>query len=188
MTHRAFASRWRQPESTTPTSNARARLAGRARHPGAVPHPSRRAASGSCTAWPAAEACSSRRPTVRLEDAQTITLAGREWVAVHTPGHTEDHLCLFDPAEGTFLSGDHVLPTITPHIGDLATHADLPRRVLHVARQGGPARRPDLDRPARPRRPVHQPSGAGRGHQAPPPRAARKSSATRHARSADQPR
>jgi glyoxylase-like metal-dependent hydrolase (beta-lactamase superfamily II) len=56
-------------------------------------------------------------PTVRLADAQVIELAGREWVGLHTPGHTEDHLCLFDPTEGVMLSGDHVLPTITPHIG-----------------------------------------------------------------------
>ncbi len=59
------------------------------------------------------------RPTERLEDAQTIELAGREFVAVHTPGHTSDHLCLFDPTHGVFVSGDHVLPTITPHIGAL---------------------------------------------------------------------
>ena len=52
------------------------------------------------------------------------SLAGREWVAVHTPGHTPDHLCLFDPAEGILLSGDHVLPTITPHISGLSTAAD----------------------------------------------------------------
>jgi glyoxylase-like metal-dependent hydrolase (beta-lactamase superfamily II) len=63
-------------------------------------------------------------PTHRLDDAQTIRLAGREWVAVHTPGHTEDHLCLFDPTEGVMLSGDHVLPTITPHIGGLAPDPD----------------------------------------------------------------
>lgn len=64
------------------------------------------------------------RPTVRLEDAQTISLARREWVAVHTPGHTEDHLCLFDPTEGVMLSGDHVLPTITPHIGGHTNQGD----------------------------------------------------------------
>jgi glyoxylase-like metal-dependent hydrolase (beta-lactamase superfamily II) len=56
-------------------------------------------------------------PTVRLDDAATIRLGRRDWVAVHTPGHTDDHLCLFDPTEGVMLSGDHVLPTITPHIG-----------------------------------------------------------------------
>jgi glyoxylase-like metal-dependent hydrolase (beta-lactamase superfamily II) len=63
-------------------------------------------------------------PSVRLEEADTISLAGREWVALHTPGHTEDHLCLYDPTEGVMLSGDHVLPTITPHIGGLTRAAD----------------------------------------------------------------
>ena len=63
-------------------------------------------------------------PTVRLDDAQVIRLGGREWVALHTPGHTEDHLCLFDPAERVMLSGDHVLPTITPHIGGLNPNGD----------------------------------------------------------------
>jgi glyoxylase-like metal-dependent hydrolase (beta-lactamase superfamily II) len=58
-------------------------------------------------------------PTKRLADADTIRLGGREWVALHTPGHTADHLCLFDPAEGVLLSGDHVLPTITPHISGI---------------------------------------------------------------------
>ena len=63
-------------------------------------------------------------PTVRLEEAQTISLAGRDWIAVHTPGHTDDHLCLFDPTEGCMLCGDHVLPTITPHIGGMGTTRD----------------------------------------------------------------
>lgn len=63
-------------------------------------------------------------PTQRLDDAQTIHLAGREWIAVHTPGHTPDHLCLLDPAEGVLLSGDHVLPTITPHIAGVGAGAD----------------------------------------------------------------
>jgi len=64
------------------------------------------------------------RPTRRVEDAEVVRLAGREWVAVHTPGHTNDHLCLYDPAEGVVLSGDHVLPTITPHISGLVAGAD----------------------------------------------------------------
>ena len=56
------------------------------------------------------------KPTVRVKDRDVIKLAGREWFAVHTPGHTLDHLCLHDPEGGLLLSGDHVLPTITPHI------------------------------------------------------------------------
>ncbi|CAN5724411.1 MBL fold metallo-hydrolase [soil metagenome] len=64
------------------------------------------------------------QPSVRLADADTIRLGRREWVAVHTPGHTPDHLCLFDPAGGVLLSGDHVLPTITPHISGLDAGPD----------------------------------------------------------------
>ena len=62
-----------------------------------------------------------RTPEVshRLADGDTISLADREWTAMITPGHTEDHLCLFDPEEGVLLAGDHVLPTITPHLSGL---------------------------------------------------------------------
>jgi glyoxylase-like metal-dependent hydrolase (beta-lactamase superfamily II) len=59
------------------------------------------------------------RPSVHVDDADRVKLGRREWVGVHTPGHTSDHLCLFDPEDGTLLSGDHVLPTITPHISGL---------------------------------------------------------------------
>jgi len=64
------------------------------------------------------------RPTRTVVDAQIVRLARREWICLHTPGHTEDHLCLFDPTHGLMLSGDHVLPTITPHISGLTPHAD----------------------------------------------------------------
>jgi glyoxylase-like metal-dependent hydrolase (beta-lactamase superfamily II) len=53
-----------------------------------------------------------------------LRLAGREWFVTHTPGHTEDHICFHCPEEDIFLSGDHVLPSITPHISGLAFHKD----------------------------------------------------------------
>ncbi|HEY1740101.1 MAG TPA: MBL fold metallo-hydrolase, partial [Acidimicrobiia bacterium] len=98
------------------------------------------------------------RPTHRVHHADRMMLAGREWWCIHTPGHTVDHLCLFDPETGTLLSGDHVLPTITPHVsgvqkGDslksyLAT-LDLVARLPGVA-QGLPAHgKPFDDVPAR---------------------------------------
>ena len=63
-------------------------------------------------------------PTQPLVDGQTVKLARREWVAMHTPGHTHDHLCLYDPEHGVVFTGDHVLPTITPHISGMAEEAD----------------------------------------------------------------
>ncbi len=58
-------------------------------------------------------------PTVHVDDADRLILGRREWVGAYTPGHTNDHLCLFDPENGVLLSGDHVLPSITPHISGL---------------------------------------------------------------------
>ena len=63
-------------------------------------------------------------PTVRVDDLEVIRLGRREWQVVHTPGHTGDHICLLDPADGVLLSGDHVLPTITPHISGLTASPD----------------------------------------------------------------
>lgn len=60
-------------------------------------------------------------PTKRVHDGDVLRLAGRDWFVRHTPGHTVDHVCFHDPEEGVLLSGDHVLPTITPHIGGATT-------------------------------------------------------------------
>jgi glyoxylase-like metal-dependent hydrolase (beta-lactamase superfamily II) len=59
-----------------------------------------------------------------VEHGDVLELGGREWFVVHTPGHTTDHVCLHDPENGVFLAGDHVLPTITPHISGIASSPD----------------------------------------------------------------
>ena len=59
------------------------------------------------------------RPSRHVADSDHITLGGRDWVGLFTPGHTNDHLCLYDEETGVLLSGDQVLPTITPHISGL---------------------------------------------------------------------
>ena len=64
------------------------------------------------------------RPTHRVEQGERIELGGRRWVALHTPGHTVDHLCLYDPDAGVLLTGDHVLPSITPHVAGLGAGPD----------------------------------------------------------------
>jgi glyoxylase-like metal-dependent hydrolase (beta-lactamase superfamily II) len=59
-----------------------------------------------------------------VEHGDMLRLGGGEWFVLHTPGHTADHICLHDPDGGVFLTGDHVLPTITPHIGGLSEGRD----------------------------------------------------------------
>jgi glyoxylase-like metal-dependent hydrolase (beta-lactamase superfamily II) len=63
-------------------------------------------------------------PTVRVDDLEVVRMGRREWQVVHTPGHTGDHICLLDPVDGVLLSGDHVLPTITPHISGMTGSPD----------------------------------------------------------------
>jgi len=65
-------------------------------------------------------------PTIThpVEHGDVLELAEREWFVVHTPGHTGDHFCLHDPESGVMLSGDHVLPSITPHISGISSSKD----------------------------------------------------------------
>lgn len=72
----------------------------------------------------------SPRPTRRVHHGEHLVLGGREWWAVHTPGHTVDHLCLYDPEHGLLLSGDHVLPSITPHVSGVGRGGDSLRSYL----------------------------------------------------------
>ncbi|MED5261232.1 MAG: MBL fold metallo-hydrolase [Myxococcota bacterium] len=65
-------------------------------------------------------------PTITdpVRKGDVLKLGGTEWFIVHTPGHTEDHICLHSPESGLFLAGDHVLPTITPHISGIGHQND----------------------------------------------------------------
>lgn len=51
-----------------------------------------------------------------VEDAVRFDVGGRTWQIVHTPGHAHSHICLWAGDDRTLISGDHLLPTITPHI------------------------------------------------------------------------
>lgn len=59
-----------------------------------------------------------------INNRDVIMLGGLEWIAIHTPGHADDHLCLWNEESGVLFSGDHVLPTITPHISGFSEHED----------------------------------------------------------------
>lgn len=54
---------------------------------------------------------------VRLHDQARLRIGAHEWTVVTGRGHSPEHATLYCPALGVLLAGDHVLPTITPHIG-----------------------------------------------------------------------
>lgn len=47
---------------------------------------------------------------------EMLSIGGREWEIVYTPGHARSHICLWSPSDRILISGDHLLGTITPHI------------------------------------------------------------------------
>lgn len=56
------------------------------------------------------------RPDVLVEDGDRPDVPGWDLTAIWTPGHSPGHLCFAAPRAGVVLTGDHVLPRITPHI------------------------------------------------------------------------
>ena len=51
-----------------------------------------------------------------LSDGDEISYGGYTFRAVHTPGHTPGHLCLYEPQAKLLIAGDHLLIDITPNI------------------------------------------------------------------------
>jgi glyoxylase-like metal-dependent hydrolase (beta-lactamase superfamily II) len=51
-----------------------------------------------------------------ISDGETINLEAINLEAIWTPGHSRDHLCLFNRDKHILFSGDHILPNITSHI------------------------------------------------------------------------
>jgi glyoxylase-like metal-dependent hydrolase (beta-lactamase superfamily II) len=56
------------------------------------------------------------QPDILIEDEQLLDLPGWDFKAVWTPGHSPGHICLYSDQGKLLLSGDHVLPRITPNI------------------------------------------------------------------------
>jgi len=73
-------------------------------------------------------------PDIVVADGDEI--AGGKWrfEAVHTPGHTSNHLCFALPDAGILFSGDHVMgwstSVIAPSDGDMAAYMDSLDKLL----------------------------------------------------------
>lgn len=92
----------------------------------------------------------------RIQDGETILVAGRAWRVIVGYGHAPEHACLYCAELGLLISGDQILPKITPHIGvypsepeanplqeyvdSLATFRPLPADVLALPAHNEPFR------------------------------------------------
>jgi glyoxylase-like metal-dependent hydrolase (beta-lactamase superfamily II) len=65
-------------------------------------------------------------PDVAVRDGERIAGSGWRFEAVHTPGHTSNHLCFALEDSGILFSGDHVMgwstSVISPPDGDMAAY------------------------------------------------------------------
>ncbi len=55
-------------------------------------------------------------PDVLFEDGRRLDLPGWDLRTIWTPGHSPGHVCFYSDDRRLLLSGDHILPRITPNI------------------------------------------------------------------------
>jgi glyoxylase-like metal-dependent hydrolase (beta-lactamase superfamily II) len=54
-----------------------------------------------------------------LPDKGAVKVGSSTWQALHTPGHSPGHICLFREADGVLISGDHLLEEVSPNVSAL---------------------------------------------------------------------
>jgi glyoxylase-like metal-dependent hydrolase (beta-lactamase superfamily II) len=57
------------------------------------------------------------RSHLPLREGQALSIGGHEWRVIRGQGHSPDHATLYCHTRGVLISGDQILPTITPHVG-----------------------------------------------------------------------
>lgn len=57
-------------------------------------------------------------------DGDFIAAGGGRWQVIETGGHCRGHLCLYDAERGLLISGDQVLPSISPNVSVLSSAPD----------------------------------------------------------------
>jgi glyoxylase-like metal-dependent hydrolase (beta-lactamase superfamily II) len=52
----------------------------------------------------------------RIRDGDTLEIGGRSWRVIVGMGHSPEHACLYCESAGILISGDQILPRISPNI------------------------------------------------------------------------
>jgi len=57
-------------------------------------------------------------------DGEQFAAGGRAWTLIETGGHCRGHLCLHDAASEVLISGDQVLPAISPNVSVISSRPE----------------------------------------------------------------
>jgi glyoxylase-like metal-dependent hydrolase (beta-lactamase superfamily II) len=52
----------------------------------------------------------------RLREAWPVTIGAHQWQVITGLGHSPEHACLFNAEQNVLISGDQILPTISPNV------------------------------------------------------------------------
>jgi len=73
-------------------------------------------------------------PDIRVKDGEIIAGNGFAFEAVHTPGHTSNHMCYALKKEKALFTGDHIMgwstTVVTPPDGDMAQYMASVEKLL----------------------------------------------------------
>ena len=67
-----------------------------------------------------------REPDRVLQGGEHLKVGDFDLEVIWTPGHAPGHICLYEPNRKFLLSGDHILPTITPNVSRHAQQTGNP--------------------------------------------------------------
>lgn len=92
-------------------------------------------------------------PDEIIDEGGTLDIGGRSWRVIPSPGHSPDHISLFDEKNGVLLGGDNILRSVTTWLGppksDLKIYIrtlerirDLPGLRLILGAHGSPVDNP----------------------------------------------
>ncbi len=93
-------------------------------------------------------------PDEIIPEQGAISINGESWSVLPSPGHSEDHISLYDPVRGVLLAGDNVLEKIITWLGPprsdpaqyvrtLESYLALPKLDVILGAHGGPVRQPE---------------------------------------------
>lgn len=55
-------------------------------------------------------------PDTLLHGGETLQSGKFAWEVIWTPGHSPGHMCFYDRKQKIMITGDHILPTISPNV------------------------------------------------------------------------